>query len=44
VVLISGDAPGCTLQQADYGYHFVLLEKPVDPVMLIQVVTQAAAS
>ena len=43
MVLITGDAPGCALQQADYGYRFVLLEKPVDPTTLINVVTQAAA-
>jgi DNA-binding NtrC family response regulator len=44
VVLISGDAPGCTSQQADYGYRFALLEKPVDPATLIQVVTRAVES
>ena len=43
VVLMSGDAPTCNLDQADRGYHFILLEKPVDPATLIEVVGKAAA-
>jgi FixJ family two-component response regulator len=43
VVLISGDAPTCNIDQADRGYHFTLLEKPVDPATLIEVVAKAAA-
>ena len=42
VVLISGDAPTCNLEQADHGYRFTLLEKPVDPAMLIEAVGRAA--
>ena len=42
VVLISGDAPTCNLEQAGRGYHFTLLEKPVDPAMLIEAVDRAA--
>jgi CheY-like chemotaxis protein len=42
VVLISGDAPGCNLDQIDHGYRFTLLEKPVDPATLIAVVGKAA--
>ena len=42
VVLISGDAPTCNLDQADRGYRFTLLEKPVDPAMLIEAVARAA--
>jgi FixJ family two-component response regulator len=43
VVLISGDAPTCNLDQADRGYRFTLLEKPVDPATLIEAVGKAAA-
>ena len=43
VVLISGDAPTCTLDQAHHGYRFTLLEKPVDPALLIAAVDKAAA-
>jgi len=43
VVLISGDASTCNLDQADRGYHFILLEKPVVPATLIEVVGKAAA-
>jgi DNA-binding NtrC family response regulator len=43
VVLISGDAPTCNVDQADRGYRFTLLEKPVDPATLIEVVGKAAA-
>jgi FixJ family two-component response regulator len=43
VVLISGDAPSCNLDQADHGYRFTLLQKPVEPATLIEVVAKAAA-
>jgi FixJ family two-component response regulator len=43
VVLISGDAPTCNLDQVDQGYRFTLLEKPVDPAKLIEVVGNAVA-
>jgi DNA-binding NtrC family response regulator len=43
VVLISGDPSTCNLDQVERGYHFTLLEKPVDPAMLIEVVGKVAA-
>ncbi len=43
VVLISGDVSTCNLDQVERGYHFTLLEKPVDPATLIDVVGKAAA-
>ncbi len=42
VVLISGDVSTCNLDQADHGYRFTLLEKPVDSATLIEAVQKAA--